>query len=302
MAEQHVKFLQGIGVDQTIVDNLEKLEGDAAKGYDPKTDVEAVTNATKNKYLNDDEFLKSIPENKISPDILKKVESGQLTRFQNEMKELAMKELGFEEKDFEDLKPKEKESVIKATARFITSKHLEKKGNVQGLKDMQTQVQQLTEKLEAKDADWQEKSKQELEKVNGVASARIIKNVTKAVLATLPGVKLTVPPAYITEQLLSRLQNNYTLVLDDNDDVQLRQKANKELKVLDGSKEVTFEDALKKQILSDKLGEEVKADDKDDPKKKKKVVIGEGEEGDDNTFTAPDYISSKIKKNVDLEK
>ena len=301
MAEQHVKTFKALGLDDATIDSIEKMEADKVKDWDPSEIQTKVKDGYKTQLMNDDEFLKAIPEERFPADLKKKIETGQATRFQNEMKEVAMKKLGLEDKDFEDLKPGQKDSVIKAMVEHIATKHLAKKGNVEGLQKMQEDLRKMTEDLEKKDSDWQAKLDTELEKVNGASSSRLVKAVTRAEIATLDDVDVTVPASYITDQLLARLQAKYTIVLDDNDEPQLRQKGNKELKVMDGSKEVTFRDALKAQIIADKLGTERKEEGGGGGTGGKKRVVVGGEHEEEVEGDVPEYIKAKMEKNIKLE-
>ena len=139
--------------------------------------------------------------------------------------------------------------------------------------------------------------KTELEKVNGANTAKLIKTLAKVELAGLEGVTLSVDPKFISEPVLSALSSKYSVVLDEQDNLVLKQKENPALDVLDAAgKPVTFQQALKQAVLENKLGTEVKVDP-NDPKKKKIIVGGKEGGGGDETEVVPSYIAEKIKSN-----
>lgn len=297
MAEQHIKFLQGLGVPQDQIEILEKVEADKAKDYDATELVNLVKGNYKTSFLNDADFLNGIPEEKIPEETRKKFEKGQYARFQNEILSAAKTKLGLEDTDLADLTEEEKKSIQKMVVK-IAEKHLGKKGSVQGAKDLQEQVSKLTGDLEKKDVDWQAKLDNELQAKEGKAGARIIKAETKSLLSSLDGVELTVPASYITDQLLAKITAKYLVVLDANDEPQLKQKENPALDVMEGGKKVSFADMLKKQVIEDKVG---KAKEVEKPGERKRVTVGAGEGGEESGVELASYITDKIAANQKLE-
>jgi hypothetical protein len=299
MPEQHVKLMQGIGLSQEQIDAVEKLPADQLKDWKADDLVTAAKGNFKNQFLNDPEFLNSIPEDKVPEATKKKIESGQYARFQNEILETAKKNLGLEDKDLADMTDEEKKSIKKMVTK-VAEKYLGKKGTTQGLQEMQQTVQKLTADLEKKDSDWEGKLNGELEKVNGAASSRMIKALTKVELSSLDKIKLNVPPAYITDPLLAKLQSKYTIVLSDNDELDIKQKDNKNLDVLENNKKVTFSQALRKLVLEDKVGAEI-TDDEGEEGKKKKVIINKDGGGGNEPIELPGYIAQRVDNNKKLE-
>jgi transcription termination factor NusB len=301
MPEQHVKLLTGLGLNTEQIDQLEKMTPEQLKEWKPDDLNTAVVTSVKNRLLNDNEFLNSIPEDKVPETTRKKIESGQYARFQNEIIEAAKKQLGLEDKDLADLTDDEKKSIKKTVTR-ISEKYLAKKGNVQGMQDMQKNVQELTTKLEAKDTEWQDKLTKQIEETNGKATAKMVKALTKVELASLDKIKLAVGAGFITEPVLAKLTEKYKIVLDANDNLDLKQKENDKLDVLVNGKKLSFSQALRDVVLQEKLGTEIKAeDDKGGGSRKTVIINNEGNQGGDSV-ELPSYIKDKIEQNIKLEK
>lgn len=293
MAEQHVKLMQGLGVPQDQIDKVEKLTPDELKDWKPDEITNLVKGTMKSGFLNDQEFLNSIPDDKIPEGTRKKLEAGQYARFQNEIIDTAKKQLGLEDTDLSDLTEEDKKSIKKTVAK-VAEKYLTKKGNVAGLAEMQQQLKKAVDDLTQKDTAWQEKLNTELEKVNGSNSARMIKNLTKAGLATLEGVEYPVAVHFLVDPILNSLQSKYSIVLGPNDELQIMQKANPALEVLVDNKTLTFADALKAEVIAQKAGK--LKEEKKDPPGPTRVTVNDDEGG------VPSYIKDKIDANSKLDK
>lgn len=307
MAEQHQKVFTGLGLSPEDAKAIDDMTPEQLKDFTGADYVGKVKTGLETALLNDNNFLAKIPEDKVSPDIRKKIESGQYARFMNEITEVAKKKLGLEDKDFEDLSEADKKS-LKTMVEKVAVKYVDKKGNVAGLQKMQTDLSAATEALEKKDTEWQEKLTKELEKNNGVANTKLIKTITKVELASLENVKLSVAPGYLVDPVLADLQSKYNavIVLDEQDNPHLKQKANPALDVMVDNKVLPFATALKTVVLEKKLGVDSTKEQDDPTKTRKKVVVGgggnsgEGGEGGD-VITVPDYIQNKIDKNPELK-
>lgn len=292
MAEQHVKIFEGLGLSKEVIDQVEGMTPEQLKDWDPASVTSQARDAVKNILMNDAEFLNAIPEDKIPEATRKKFEAGQYTRFQKEILDAATKKLGLEDKDMADWTENDKKSIQTMVVK-ISEKVLAKKGNVEGLQQMQRDVQTLTEKLEKTNEDWEAKMTEAVTKTNGAAQTKMVKLLTRVELSNLEGVDLNVSPSFIQDQLLARLTDKYSVVLNSNDELELKQKDNVALDVMEGGKKVTFQEALKKLVLENKLGTEKK--EEEDPGKRKKVIVGGGEGGD--SIEIPSYINEKIEKN-----
>lgn len=298
MAEQHVQLMKGLGFNDEQIQSIETMTPEQLKEFKPDELVTTVQTSLKNVLQNDPAFLAAIPKEKINPAILKEIEKGQYARFQNELVEVATKKLGLDDKDLTD----EDKKSIKGLAEKMANVYLSKKGNVEGLKEMQTKYSEAMQSLETlKEQNTQNLTK-ELEKVNGQHTAKLIKTLTKVELASLSDVTLSVGANFISDPVLSALSAKYAVVIDANDNLDIKQKANPELEVLDSAgKKITFAQALKSVVLDNKLGVEAKTEDPNDPTKKKKVIIGGGGgAGGGTEAPVASYITDKINANGDL--
>lgn len=300
MAEQHVQVLSALGLTKEQTDILENMTPEQLKEFKPDDLVGAAFTGMKTKLTNDAEFLKTIPEDKIDPSILKRYESGQYARFQNELVEVATKKLGLEDKD---LTPEDRKS-IKTMAEKMANLYLGKKGNVEGLQKMQGELQEARQKLDEMTTKHQEVLTAELNKLNGANSAKIIRMLTRVELSSMEGISLKVGANLVSDPVLALLNSKYAVVLGDDDSLSIAQKENPKLKVVDDKgKEVTFAQALKQAALDLKIADPITDDGKGGPGKTKKVVVGDGGGSDDNVTIIPDYIKNKMNlKDDSLEK
>jgi hypothetical protein len=291
MAQQHVTLLTGLGLTPEQAAQLDAIKPEDLAAWKPDELIGTITAGQKNKFLNDAEFLNAIPEDKIPEATRKKYESGQYARFQNELIEVATKKLGLEDSI---LTPEDRKS-IKTLAEKMATSYLAKNNSTEGLQKMQGELQKMTTNLEAKDAEWKTKLETDLAAVNTKAEVRLLKTLTRAELGTLEGIKLNVPPSYLTDPILAEMNAKYTLVINDNDEIICMQKENPKLRAVDSkNKNIEFGPELKALVIAKKLGTEVKDDTTDDGGGKKKVTI-DGSGGEPSEL--PDYISKKVKEN-----
>jgi len=294
MPEQHIQLLTSLGIPKEQIDTLEALTPEQVKEWKPDEMVTVVQTNMKNTLSNDPTFLSTIPEDKINKEILKKYESGQYARFQNELIEVATKKLGLDDKEVLTL---EDRKSIKTMTEKIAHAYATKTGNVEGLKKMQTELAEARQGLEALKEEHTNNLKTELEKVNGANSAKLIKTLAKVELQGLTDIELSVDAKFISDPVLSALSSKYNVVLDGNDNLDIKQKDNVALDVIDkGGKKITFSQAIKEIVLDNKLGTLVKEGDPG-PGGKKKIIVGSGGGGSDEPIVLPDYIMQKIKEN-----
>lgn len=300
MPEQHVQLLKGLGYNDEQIKAVEEMTPEQLKEWKPDELITAAQTNMKNVLSNDATFLGSIPEDKINKDILKKIESGQYARFQNELIEVATKKLGLDDKEV--LTAEDRKSIKAMTAK-IAEAYAVKTGNVDGLKKMQTELSEAQQSLERMKGEHETNLKTELEKVNGTNSAKFIKMLTKVELAGLDDVQLSVAAGFISDPVLQAMSSKYTIVLDANDNLDIKQKDNANLDVLDkGGKKISFKAAMREEVLTNKLGVEIKEDPKN-PGGKKKVVIDEGGNGGagGGDKGVPSYIQDKIDNNPETK-
>src|SRR5690606_992438 len=172
-----------------------------------------------------------------------------------------------------------------------------KKGGAEGLQEMQTRLSTTLQELDQLKTTHAESLKTELEKVNGQHTEKIIKMLTRVELSSLPEVELAVGANYISDPVLTALTSKYAVVLGDNDTLTLKQKANPALDVVDSKgKTVTFQQALREEVLAAKLGKEIKKNGGDGGGGRSKIIVG-GDDGGTGTEVIPGYIANKINNN-----
>lgn len=296
MKEILIALLKALGIDQKKIDAVLAIKDEDAKNFKPDEIVTDVTTGMKTALENDAEFLGKIPEDKINKDILKKLESGQYTRFQKELIEVAVQKLGLDEKVvFTD----EDKKSIKALAQKMAMEYLKKNNNTAGLEKMQKDLADATDLLTKKDEEFKNQLTEKEKSINTEWGTKYIKSLTKIALGSLDKVKLTTNPDYIVDPILKKIAEKHGAVLEvgADDVIRLKQKANNALHVVGkDNKEITFAQALREVVLEDKVGVEEKPESEEE-KRKKLLINSGGEGGKDGVEEIPDYIKDKIAAN-----
>jgi len=288
MAKQHVAILQALGVSKKDIDAIEALED--LKDWTPDATVEEVRNKIKKVLENDPDFLNSIPEDKIPEPVRKKYETTQYSRFQNELLDAAKKQLGFEDTDLEKLTAEDRKSIKKTMVK-IAELNLSKKNNTEGLKKLQDDYQAALQELEKKDTDWQTKLETEVKTVSEKTNEKLMKFLAQTHLTSLEKVKLNVPASYIVDPILNKIRGKYS-VLMEGDDLVLRQKENPALKVVDKKgHDITFMEALRAQVLEDKVGVE---DQGQQQQQRTRTTVDTSQGSTQQEVAVPDYIKNNI--------
>lgn len=281
MAKQHVLIFQALGIPQASIDKIEALKEEELKEWKPDEYVGEINTLTKTKLENDPTFLNAIPEDKVPDAIKKKIEKGQYARFQNELFDVA-KKLNLTDKDISE----EDKKSIKGIAEKIAVAYLANNNSTDGLKKMQTDLAEARQQLESANTTWQKKFDDGLAAEKTSWQSKLLRLVFQSTLGSLPKIKLTVPPEYLTDRLFSKMNSQYNLVLGDNEQILLKQKENAALDVIDkAGKKIGISDALREMVIADKVGEEVV----EDPTKKKTVIV-QPTPGQENEVVVPTYI------------
>lgn len=289
MKLQFTTILKGLGLSDDEIERIMNLSEEDLKAWKADPTIKAVRELMQNDLRNDSEFLNSIPEDKVPEATKKKIESGQYARFQNELQEVATKRLGLEDKVLTD---DDKKSIKKMVEKIATS-YLAKNNGAEGLQKLQADLQKAQLDHEESETRWADKLKTKETELSTQFSGKAMKALTKAALATLDKVKLSVPPAYVTDTVLEKMKAKYNVILDETGELDIKQKDNDKLDVLDKGKKITFGQALRSMVLEDGVGTEIKEEDvKDD--KKKKIIVGNEGGGSDDPIEIPDYIKSKM--------
>lgn len=299
MAKQHIAIFKSLGFDQKDIDAIEAIKEDD-KDWKPDATVETIRTGMKKILENDQTFLDSIPEEKIPAAIKKNIEKSQYARFQNELIDVAKKELGLDDKEI--LTDEDRKSIKVMTSK-IAKAYFSKNSNDDAAKKLQKELGESVQLLATKEQEWSEKVKTETAAVEGKFQSKLIKTLLGTNLASLDKIKLHVSPGILTTPVLDKLSSKYSVVIDEQDNLDIKDKINPKLEAMDAKtgKKIPIIDALREIVIAEKLGEEVKEDTGGEGGGKKKVIVdsggGAGGEGND-AVVLPDYIKESIEQNT----
>lgn len=286
MAEQHVKIFTALGLPQEAITAIEGLTPDKLEGFTPDEYVNQVSGVFKNKFINDGDFLNSIPQDKLPNTVIKGIESGQYNRFLNEVGEVAKKDYGV---DISTL-PQDTQKSLKGMVRAVFQESLKKSANPETVQKLQGELSNALAELETTKGGIPTAIEQAVSKEKNALVGKLERMATINQLRGIEG--LTVEPDFAMPAV-DMLKTKYTVLFNpETFEFSLAQKDNPQLKVLkaDG-KELSFTDALTALLTDKKLiapkagGEEGK-----NGKGKRTTVLVEGDKTDANI---PDYIKRK---------
>jgi hypothetical protein len=236
---------------ETVLTTLGVPAEDAAKiiatpeaeqaSFDAKPFADKVKENYKKQFENDPEFFSAITLEKLPPDIKKRLESSQYGRAANITRDKLLKGLGMTESDYADLTDDEKEK-LELFVPAIAQRYAKTKSND---KQLQADLIEARKKLEGFDG-YEEKIKGKYEtESNEKVTAAIFNAALISELSSIDGLKISASD--IAKTANDILQNKYSFERVGDFSVELRQKANPQMKVLkDGSShELTLKEALK---------------------------------------------------------
>lgn len=298
MPEQHTQVLKELGVPDDKIAALEVLTPDQLKDFKAADYTTPALQTIKGKLLNDADFLKSIPEEKLS-DLAKKIESGQYTRFQKELAEVAT-ELGI---DVATL-PEETKKSIKGLFRETNKQYLAKHGtgeNKAAVQELQTKLQESLKNYDDLTKGQQKALDEALAKQSGTITQKMEKLVVQSKVGAVK--ELNTKPEYVAETAHNKVKAQYLVVFDtDAMEFKLMQKANPQLDVLksDGSI-LSYDEALIAVLDKDGLINKKKDDEDDKGKGKGKQPVKVTVDGDETKPAVASYITDKMKAALDAE-
>lgn len=296
--KQLIAILMAFGMSKAEAEKVSNLTEDELKEWKPDEVSEKIRGNVKTALSNDQSFLDTIPEEKIPAAVKKNIEKNQYARFQNELIDVATKELGLEDKDLTE----DDRKSIKKLAGKMANLYLTKKGSVEGLQKMQTELAQARQDLTKKDEDWKTKLDTETGAIKNTYSQKIIRSLAQSALSSLDKVKLNVGASYLTDPVLNKLNSKYKVMLSDNDELTVKQKENDKLDVVDkGGKILTFNDVLRQTVLEDKLGIEVKEEEGGGSGGRSRIIVDEGGGGEQGGIKIPGYIEESINSTLAAE-
>lgn len=233
-------LLTTVGLPLEDLEKISTLTEDEQKTFDPKPYSEKVKANYQTQLQNDPAFFTDMTIEKLPPSVKKMLESGQYARATNVAKSALAKSLGFNAEEVKDLEADD----FKALEKYIpaiTEKWTKTKA---GDKELQQQLIEARKKAEQYGPDYEKgvETKYETQAEQKVTAAVLDYNVV-ADLSSIPNLKINAVDVSktATEILVSRY--GYARV---GNLVELRQKANPEMKVLktNSSQELTLKEAL----------------------------------------------------------
>lgn len=237
----HVEtLLTTLGIAAEDATKIIGLSEEDQKNFDAAPYAEKVKSNYQTQFQNDPNFFSDITIEKLPPDIIKKMESGQYARATNVAKEKIAKALGFTADEIKDLAGEDFKSLdfyIPALAEKYTKSKA-------GDKEIQSQLIEARKKLEGFDG-YEERIKGQYEtESNAKVSSAIFNAALIGELSAIQGLKI--PAGDIAKAANDILQSKYGFERVGDFSIELRQKANPTMKVLkeNSSHELTLKDAL----------------------------------------------------------
>lgn len=227
--------------------------------YDVKPIAEKVKANYQTQFKNDPSFFDDITLDKLPQDVKKKVESNQYGRAASIMRDKLIKGLGMTEADYADLSDDQKEK-LELFVPAIADKYSKTKA---GDKQLQQDLIDARKKLEQFGPDYEQniatkyKSEAEQQITQAIFNANLVGD-----LAGIEGLKISAGD--LAPIAAAALAAKYGYVKSGDFSIELRQKANPEMKVLKegSSQELTLKEALQ-MIAVEKNWVDKKADPQD---------------------------------------
>lgn len=277
--------------DATKIASLPEAEQAA---FDAKPYAEKVKANYATQFSNDPEFFSSITIEKLPPAIKKQMESAQYARATNVAKGAIAKSLGFTPEQIKDLEVEDFKALDFYVPAIVDKWTKTKAGD----KELQQQLIDARKQLEKYGPDFEKDVETKYEtKAEERITGAIFNAALVGELAAIPGLKINA--ADIAKTAHEILSNKYAFERVGDYSVELRQKANPQMKVLknNSSQELTLKDALL-EVATERGWVEA-----DDPTKKKQsgILTVEPKKGQLVMTTSP-HIANKIAAKMATEK
>ncbi len=254
--------LAAVGLPAEDIAAIISVPEDKVSEFNVKPYADKVRSNYSTQLANDPAFFTDLTVEKLPKETVKKIESAQFGRASNIVRQKLLKGLGMTEADYQDL-PEDQQKDIETFALAMAEKYTKSKANDPKL---QQDLIEARKKLEAFGPDYEAKIKTEAEKSADVKISTAIFNANLvAALAAVPNLKI--PAADLAKTAADALLNEYGFAKIGDFAIELRQKANPEMKVLKNgsSHELTLGEAVIE--LAVKRGWADKEDAPVDPKK-----------------------------------
>lgn len=213
--------------------------------FDPKPIVGKVKSSYQTQFQNDPNFFSDLTVEKLPAEVRKKLENTSFGRASGLATQKVLKAFGMTEADYADL-PEETKEKFENLIPAIAEKFTKTKSGAKEIQEQLIAERRKREELEAKFGADYEKTIEE--KHTGIANQKISAAIFNASLvgelSSIPGLKI--PASDIAATASQIIQSKYGFERIGDYTVELRQKANPQMKVLKNgsSQELTLKDAL----------------------------------------------------------
>lgn len=233
-------LLSTIGIPADDVTKIISLPEDQQASFDAKPYAEKVKANYQTQLQNDPAFFSELTLDKLPVEVKKKLENSQFGRAAKIAQDRILKGLGLTENDLADLTDEQRQK-LEEFIPAVTEKYTKTKA---GDKQLQADLIEARKRLEALDG-LEEKLKGKYEsEANQKITSAIFNAALIGELSAIQGLKI--PAGDIAATANNILQNKYAFERVGDYAVELRQKANPQMKVLKegSSHELTLKDAL----------------------------------------------------------
>jgi len=243
---KHIQdILVAVGIPAEDAAKIDSLPEAEQATFDAKPYLETVKKNYSTQLQNDPAFFTDITLEKLPPEVKKKVESAQYGRAANITRDKFLKGLGMTEADIADLTEEQKEK-LELYIPAVTEKYTKTKTGAKEVQEQLIAERKKNEEYQKKfGPDYEEtvKTKYETEANQKVTAAIFNANLIGE-LSTIPGLKIK--PSTLAREANEILTSKYAFERIGDFSVELRQKANPQMKVLKNgsSQELTLKDAL----------------------------------------------------------
>lgn len=238
-------ILETIGIPADDITKISALTEDEVKTFDAKPYAEKVKSNYQTQFKNDPSFFTDIKLENLAPDVRKQIESGQYARATNVAKEKIAKALGFSADEIKDLEADDYKA-LDFYVPAITEKWTKTKSSDKEVQSQLIAERKKNEELQTKfGADYEKNIETKYQtQAEQKVTAAIFNASLIGELSTIPGLKIAA--ADIAKTANDILQSKYSFQRVGDYSVELRQKANPEMKVLKtgSSQELTLKEAL----------------------------------------------------------
>lgn len=240
-------LLTSIGLPSEDIQAITTLPEDKQATFDPAPYVGKVKDNYQTQLKNDANFFNELTVDKLPKDVKKRLESEQYGRASNIVKDKALKSFGMTEAEFEDL-PEDQRQKLETFMPILAERYTKTKA---GDKQLQNELIEARKKLEAFDG-IEEKIKTKYESESNQKITDVISNANiLSALANIHGLKIK--PSTLAREAKDILNSKYALERVGDFGVELRQKANTQMKVLKegSSQELSLSEALSEIAVSE---------------------------------------------------